>query len=429
MPAKNIRNALLRSLPVLVPLLVAPGSACAEGYGIFEARALAMGGTTAALANTDNALFYNPALLAFHNGDSDTSRDGSIYFPLITAQISDTVKDVADIEQDDPTANLTTAINAFNANQNADTAQAVADRARDLLDAIDPLDGEDVVADGFVGLSLTEPSDREGAGFYLGGRVLGGGRADISDSDKSLANDYIDALDFIASGGQRGAAHPELFNGGTLIDPVDTLTSTAKVKGARIVEAGIALSKEYTLWGVPVAFGVTPKWMRVHTYEASQSIQGGDINSSTSDKVFNTGNLDLGVALEFAGHYRAGLAVKDVLEKQFETDFGNQVTLSAKPRLGLAYVSERLQLGMDMDLNRVEAVGDEASIQELSLGGEWLASRHFALRAGYRHDIKNERDDIASLGVGMHFGDVLIDVAYAQGGSSQGVSLQLGFRR
>jgi hypothetical protein len=207
------------------------------------------------------------------------------------------------------------------------------------------------------------------------------------------------------------------------------LTSSARVKGAGIVEFGVSLSKEYSLWGVPVAFGITPKLMRVHTYEAIQTIQGGDIVSSTSEQDFTSGNADVGLALELADHYRIGLAVKDVVTQHFDTELGNEISLSAKPRLGLAYVAERFQLGLDVDLDTVAAVGDEAAIQEFALGGEWQTSRHLFLRAGYRHDLKGERDDLASLGLGMNFGGVIIDIAYAKGGSSQGVALQLGFRR
>jgi hypothetical protein len=278
-------------------------------------------------------------------------------------------------------------------------------------------------------MSLSEPGDREGAGFYLGGRVVGGGLADITDSDQGLLRDYVEALDFIASNGQRGAAHPELFNGANLIDPVDSLTSFARVKGAGIVEFGVSLAKEYDVLGFPVSFGVTPKLMRVQTYEATQAVSGGEIVSRTSEQDFNSGNVDVGVAVELADHYRIGLAVKDVMDQHFDTDLGNEVLIQAKPRLGMAYISEGLQIGLDIDLDTVTAIGEEASIQELSVGGEWQSSRNFYLRAGYRHDLNAEREDIASVGVGMHLGGVLIDIAYAYGNSSQGVAIQLGFRR
>lgn len=401
----------------------------AAGYGIYEARGLAMGGTTVALSSTDNAIFYNPALLSFHDGDEDKLRDGHIMFPVFSLQASRAIEDAIGLDDDNLSDELTASIDAFNASQNADTAQAVVDSSADLLDAIDALDNEDLIADGFFGLSISEPGDREGAGFYFGGRVLGGGKADVTDSDQVLLEDYVEALDFIASNGERGEAHPELFSGGQLIDPVESLNSSARVKGVGIIEAGVALSKEYDLWGVPVAMGITPKWMRVRTYEAFQDVQGGDIDSDSSEQDFYTGNADIGVAMEWADYYRFGLAVKDVVTKHFETELGNDVTLGAKPRAGFAYVTEQLQLGVDLDLDRVEAIGEESAVQELSLGGEWRSSRRFAWRAGYRHDLSGNRDDIASLGVGMMFGGFLMDVAVAHGQDTYGIALQMGFRR
>ena len=424
---KRLKPKLLL-LTTLVLGLVTAAETTAEGYGIYEPRGMAMGGAMVGLANTDNALFYNPALLAFHDGDEDKTRDGSFFFPIISAQVSDTVNDVVDIQDGDFTDTLSAAVSTFNSYRSPTNAQAVADSSREVLDAIDPLIDEDVFADGFVGLSLTEPGDREGAGFYLGGRVLGGGNANVSNSDQALLDDYIEAMDFIASSGAQGQAHPELFNGGVLIDPVDSLNSSASVTGLAIAEAGVTWAQEYSLWGQPVAVGITPKWMRVRTYEATQSLQGGDIDKDTSEQDFYTANADLGLATEFAGHYRIGLAIKDVVTKHFDTDLGNTVELSAKPRLGLAYVTERVQVGVDFDLDRVAAIGDEAAIQELSLGGEWQTSRYIWLRGGYRHDLRGERDDIASLGLGFNLGGMLIDIAYALGGTSEGVALQLGFR-
>lgn len=401
----------------------------AEGYGIFEARGLAMGGTAVAIGSTDNALFYNPALLSFHDGDEDKTADGSVYFPIVSAQVADSIQDILDIEDDDLDSQLTTSVDAFNANPNQDTAQSVANSSRDLLGAIETLDDEDVFGDGFVGMSLTEPGDREGAGFYWGARVLGGGKATITDSDQALLVDYVEGLEFVASGGSRGVAHPELFNGGVLIAPVDSLTSFARVKGAGIVEFGVSLSKEYALWGLPVAFGITPKLMKIRTYEAVQAIRDGDVESSHSEQDFNSGNVDIGFAVEFADHYRMGVAVKDVITKDFATDLGNTVTIKAKPRLGLGYVTEQFQLGLDVDLATVAAIGEEASIQEASLGGEWRVLPNLFVRGGYRHDLKGERDDIVSLGIGAQYGRFLFDVAYAQGRTSRGLSLQVGFRR
>jgi hypothetical protein len=63
--------------------------AVAIDYGVFDARALAMGGTALAVGDTAQAQYYNPALIAFHTGDEDKTRDGRTYFPTIVVQASD----------------------------------------------------------------------------------------------------------------------------------------------------------------------------------------------------------------------------------------------------------------------------------------------------------------------------------------------------
>ena len=311
----------------------------AEGFGIFEARGLAMGGTVVAIGNTDNAQFYNPALLSFHNGDEDKTKDGGFYFPNLTTQLSQSIEDAYNIEDDELDQRLTDSISAFNTNTSVVNANAVLANSQELLEAIDTLDNQDVFADGFTGMSMSLPGDREGGGFYIGARAIGGGNTNISDEDLALLNDYIDALTFISSGGAEGSANPQLFNAdGSLIDPVDSLTSTAQAKGATIVEFGISASKEYEFWGIDIAFGITPKLMKVRTYEASLSLNSGSIDTDSSEQDFISGNFDVGMAMEFASNetssYRLGLAVKDVETKSFDTELGNSITLRAKPPTG-----------------------------------------------------------------------------------------------
>lgn len=418
---------ILRTTSVLG--LLASANSFGEGYGIFEARGLAMGGATVAIGNTDNGLFYNPALMAFHDGDEDNTRDGSFYFPVVTAQISESSLDMFDIEDDELDERVTDSVQSYNDDQSTENARSVVSAAQDLLSAVDNLDDQDIFGEGFVGMSLTVPGDRQGAGFYMGGRVLGAGRANIVDSDQALLADYVEGLDIVASGGDPADIPPGLFNGdGTLIDPIDQIDSSAAARGLGIFEWGIAVGKEVDIFGVPVAFGATPKLMVIKVYEANQDIQGGNITDSDSADQYQIFNADLGMAVEFAQYFRAGIAVKDVHKREFQSDQGGEAVLSPKSRFGLGFTSSRVQLGLDVDLNPIEPVGEENEIQEVALGGEWKINRRVALRGGYRHDLNAAREDILSAGIGLQWGGFLMDVAYADGDTSRGVSLQLGFR-
>ena len=71
------------TFPILrANLLAAATAACMSApawsisYGTYDARAMGMGSVGVAAGNIENAIFYNPALLALHDGDEDSSRDG-----------------------------------------------------------------------------------------------------------------------------------------------------------------------------------------------------------------------------------------------------------------------------------------------------------------------------------------------------------------
>ena len=100
-PIRFTRTALITGLIAAQPAL-------AIDYGVFDARALAMGGTTLAVGDTSQAQYYNPALLAFHSGDEDKTRDGRTYFPTLVVQATDTVDaalDAVDKELDTKLSN------------------------------------------------------------------------------------------------------------------------------------------------------------------------------------------------------------------------------------------------------------------------------------------------------------------------------------
>ncbi|GLS27021.1 hypothetical protein GCM10007877_27400 [Marinibactrum halimedae] len=400
----------------------------AQGYGIYDARGLGMGGTATAIGSTDNGLFYNPALLALHDGDEDKTRDGRIYFPVITAEISRSVFDAVDIEEDELDERLTDSVNEFNNSQTINNALAVVDSADELLRAISELNDESLFANGFSGLSITEPGDREGGGFYIGARVIGGAFPDVTEEDLALLEDYTEALLFVGSSGEEGVAHPELFNAdGSLIDPTDSLTSTATAAGLAIAEVGVSFAKEYNLFGHPIAVGVTPKFMILRTFDAQLDLDTGNIDSDVSDENLRALNFDFGMATEFADYYRFGLSVKDVISKDFDSETGQTVTLEPKTRMGLGYVRNTWQVGMDVDVTKVDIIGTNLSTQDLSLGGEWNVWGPVFLRGGYRYDIEETRDDIYSLGVGLQFRRFVFDFAASDGNGARGVSLQMGY--
>lgn len=412
-------------------LLAAVSHTQAVTFGIYDPRALAMGGATVALASPQHAQFYNPALMAFHDQRAEDSLSGRLYLPLFTLQTSDALIELEELDQDDLVSRTQTAIGAFNATPSMATAIQLRAEAADLESAVDALDHENLPLEAFAGLAIVEPDNRSGGAFHLGVRVVGGGVADITDSDRELLKQYLENLDFIISGGSAGRAgeppHPELFTAdGDIIDFTGDIDSTLSGRGAIIVEWGLSAAGEFTFFGHPVALGITPKLMEVRVYDDMASVARGDFNSLGDERSHLTGNVDVGMAVELNSGLRLGLAVKEVVSQTFSTNQGQQVHLRPRSRIGLAYVQPGYALGLDLDLIQNKPIGFEQPVQELALGGEVKFSHWAQLRFGYKYDLAQSHDDALSLGLGLRVYRFLVDVAYSHGDNNRGGGLQLG---
>ena len=428
------------------------GTSSAITYGIYDARGLAMGGAAAAVGTPAQAAFYNPALLAFHDLDEEESRDGRVYFPSLVGQVSSAAESAINTLDDELDVKLSAAVNNFNASANTQAAAAVSSSTKELRSALDDIANQDLKLDTFIGFNISEPSKREGGSFYVGVRMIGVGRANVSDSDSALLNTYISAMDSYSQSGdlaQVASQYPGLINSsGQLVDPTNQLTSNADVGALVISEWGLAMAKEWHIWQQPIAFGITPKLMRVDAFRDNADFNS-NINSvdarisqfEDSRATYYTLNADLGIATTFADHYRVSFAFKDLLEKSFKTaqpqpapgapaatnDDNLTITLSQRSRMGLAYVGERFSLGLDYDLSAAKPMASEAATQELSVGMEYRILEGLALQLGYRQDQLGDTGGISSAGIGYRWRRFVMDIAYASGGDTKAGSLQLGW--
>jgi hypothetical protein len=422
----------------------------AMNYGIYDARAMAMGGTAIAIGSTAQAAFYNPALLAFHAGDEDKTTDGRTYFPTLVAQAANTIDSALKAVDDNLDGQLSDAVSAFNGQSDAANAGLVADASHNLRKVLDKIANKDLTLDAFVGLSVSEPGDHEGGAFYMGARAIGAGTSTVTATDLALLDEYIGAMEQMAAGATLAAiqaAHPTLIDtNGQLVDPTDTLNSSADVGALVISEWGLALAKEFTYWGQAVAFGITPKMMRVDAYRDNANFNNSTITSasdginqfSDTQTTYMTFNADLGIAAIIAEHYRVSFAMKDVFAKDFATQqAANPTTGLAAPdlivklrprsRMGLGYVTNRFSLGLDYDLQESTPIASEAPSQDISLGAEYQLFSSLALRVGYRQDKTGLRANSISGGIGYHWRRLVMDLGYAQSSDMKGGGLQLGW--
>lgn len=396
-------------------------------FGIYDARTLAMGGASVASANNDNAQFYNSALLAFNEEIEERTQDSRFLFPLLVPQVAESAITIEELSKDDLRGSVTRAVNDFNAMPNTRTAQAVVDVASNLDASLADIDGEDLFADIYIGVAISEPGKFEGAGFFMGTRLLAGGKPTVTVSDRAALLAYQEGLTFIASDGAQGAAHPELFDAnGELIDPGNSFDSSATAAGAIITEAGVAMSRQIHLFGHALAAGFSFKVQRIDTFEDVERIVDDRIDPRKNTDYDGAVNFDVGLVKAIGERWRLGLAVKDIIPHNYDTALGSVIRLRPRARLGAAYQAGNLQIAADIDLTRNEPLGFERPTQELAVGAEWAFSAPLKMRAGFRYDIQESRDAIVSLGVGTLWRRLAVDIAYAAGSDARAAALQFG---
>lgn len=406
-------------------------------YGTYDSRAMGMGSVGVAAGNTENAVFYNPALLSFHDGKEEDTRDGRLFVPIVVLQASGAYNEAVDIAEQDLDGALSDSVSEFNASPDAANATQVSAALTDLNGAIDDIANNDIALDNFIGFNVSEPGDREGGAFFFGTRIMAGGRATVPDQDRAVINRYQEAMNIIAAGGTLDDIDQDLVDAdGNLVDPNDALSSSVDIGAVALTEWGVAFAKEFDVFGLPVSFGATPKAVRVDVYRESRGYSDGDLNFDDNYKSHYTINGDVGVAVEFAQHYRIGLAMKDIVPHDFESSPLDdaavdaevaEVTLRPRSRMGFAYTRELFQIGIDMDLAEIEPLAGEAPFKDAAIGVEFTPFWGWDFRAGYQMDMTGLRDYAYSAGVGYKVTRFAFEFSYMKGADTEGAGAQLGW--
>ena len=426
----RICNQLVLLCGLVYAFLSVPASAVS--FGTFDPRSLAMGGAGVASGTSANAAYYNPALLSMYKTRKEIGRNSRFIFPTVTGRVADSLYDNRDIEDENLEQDLTTAIEDFNENMNSQNAQGVLNAATDLSNRLDEVVEGPVHVDANIGIVLGIGHKHEGGSIIINRRGVGTGAIEDFSSDLALLEDYVEAMQFVESGGTTGAPHPELYDPdtGRLTDQTGNLTSEGNGGGFDITEIGMAMSKEFEILGRGIAIGITPKIIHVVTYDFSATAATGDTESDELDNEDWDVNLDLGFAHEINSQWRVGLIFKYLRSLSYTTALGTELKLDTQVRAGVAYDSPWGLYAVDLDVIENDPVGYGSPSQMLSLGGEWKYARWLQLRAGISRNMQgigNNSDPVFSTGLRWDFGGIL-DLAYAQGASEFGAGLQLGYR-
>lgn len=416
------RWVLLLGLPVMISAIQ---DARALSFGSFDSRSMAMGGAGVAAGTSANASFYNPALLAA----ARAGENFSLELPIIGARLSDPDQFLSSLD-DYQNANYPDAFsNAVTQWNNASTQTELA-AARDaivssggaLVNGLSSLSNKAMQVQLNAGMVVGVPSKRWGTAFYVNGRVDGGTMMEITQNDLDNINAVINVVQNLNLSGLNNSSANQL------TDPTGNLTSSVQVRGAQISEAGISLAREFALAGNTIAFGITPKYVKINTFDYKVDVETADIDLSQGKKSYSDFNLDIGVAHDYGNNWKIGLVVKNILSRNYTTALGNSIEIKPQPRWGLAYAGTSALVALDVDLLENKPAGFDPASQYVSLGAEWNAWNLVQLRAGYRYNISDSNTSSASLGLGLSPMGIHMDLALVGSDRELGFGLQAGFR-
>lgn len=367
----------LNKLALFTSLLAAAGAAHAAPPAFQDARAMAMGGTGVASGRPGSASFFNPALLSVqhkHNQD-----DFNITLPSLNARLADDEDVVSQVDDIQDT------IDTFNAAVEGASPQAARDAARTLQAQLREFDEDAMRADVGLSLSFQKPGKALGVGVFADASLRANVRGEYNDDD--FLNGIIngtEAIRLIDTGDEDPASAYELESRGRLI-------------AAAMAEVGITLSREFDVQGNAIAFGISPKFVELRTFDYIADVAAfddEDFDANEQETSKSGFNMDLGAAYTFGERHQwvAGASVRNLVPMDLDTVNGVNIELKPQVTVGMAHRSNWHTLAIDLDLTKNEAFSFEDDTQWLAVGAEVDVFNSAQLRAGVRHNIAHDSD-------------------------------------
>lgn len=206
--------------------------------------------------------------------------------------------------------------------------------------------------------------------------------------------------------------------------------SRLDVKGAYRTMFSVPVSWAFGhRWG-RYSIGVTPKVSSLRLHSRSEPLMTASTTSilamarQAGEVTYQDINADLGLAATaFNGAISVGIVMQDVFSRSYEyrilddngvlLDTGEDYLIKPLVSVGLAYQSKRMRLAADYDLQtRTGVVGDDH--QYLKIGMEVFPREWLHVRAGYRSDVLEPDHGLMSVGLGLRFRAVSVDLSAAK---------------
>lgn len=439
-------------LTVSVITALASLSVQARPSGIYDPRALGMGGVGVTTATARNASFFNPAALAATREDEDFALNLTLAVRAADPdKLADDIEDVEDAgnEVSDALDALNSSITTINNGitnatlTEADVRQGSSSAARsstaitNFNNELQKVNRKTVDLTGFGGLIIAIPSKNFGIGLYASGRADAGARFNYSSSDAAMLTGYAGDATTISTTLDGCATTPLACDSAavtTLRDQItdangdlNNLQSTFDARGIVVSEVGISLARRFPEYG-NIDIGITPKALKVKTFNYAISAQDTEFDSKTGQLDASAFSFDVGVTKTYGESYKTGIVIKNVLGKKFAlANSTDEIKIKPEARLGLSHHTNWTTIGLDLDLMKNEGLGNGFSkdTQFLGVGAEldvWLLQ----LRLGYRHDLSGNYDGMPSVGVGLNLFGLHLDVGAAGNAKEVAASAQLG---
>lgn len=365
-----------------------------------EARSMGMANVSVATANIATAAFSNPAMLA-----NQRERDDFAFIIGAGGFLNDDDKVIDDIDD------FQSAKNRYDA---AISAADVPGQMQALTDMTN-------IANGAAGKVIAPE---------LAGAIALGFSGETYSFALSARSDLILA-------GTLDASTLDISTPG-LNDPTKNLLRFA---GLQATEVGFSMARNFEVIGRKLSIGIKPKIVQFDAVFLEESIVTIDdgLSDLTDDDVKieldDVTTMDLGLSMDLSDNVRLGLSVKNLITDEFQVG-ASKFKLDTEYRAGVAYHTDFMTLGVDIDLKEndlliANAGFDDLKTQYAAVGAEFNAFDFAQLRVGASKNIASGIPDGAKdatyyAGVGFWFGFNL-DVAVAFRGESLGAYLQTGF--
>lgn len=441
------------SLPLTLTALTAAAPALAVPFAPFDVRAAGMGGTGVASAQAASAALFNPAMLSaqkegehfqFVLGAGATAADEDEMLDQVDAfqTTLDGLNQLINVDLSGVTLNV--GIPYAPGTQQYDLLTQVSSSTLTTISQLNAFNNANLIAGLGAGLGFGVPSKTVGVGVFATSTVNVIATPQIAAADTALLADYATALSDGAISATEYAQHSQIFSeltpGSVTIQDVHPL-STVNGLAVGLAEYGVGFSHRYELAsGAQLSLGIAPKAVTVVTYDYTAGVENfDDADIDQKEKTEETFDVDIGVVFRASAEspWQFGLAARHLVGGDFVTSpntyvdgNGNLVTMpaqtvSVKPQLrgGVARMTKRSTLALDVDLLENDGIRAGSETRFLGLGAEYDLT-FLQLRAGYRANLADsDVSDVATVGLGLG----PVDIGAMASDSMLGAYLQLGF--